>query len=251
MNQSPNSPFRNCHFVGRIDLSDPSAPIFFYAGSYLVTRFQGASLEVVCSDEGGWNECANQLGFIVDGGDMVIRPLVKGEDYQSVDAVHGLLGGEHSLIIVKLAGPGNGRGSVTLHGLRLASGKRLLPPAALPSLKIEAYGDSVTEGEGAACPHGVNDCGPAWNNGWLSYANTLARYLDCQIHNLGIGGLAVRDGTGWYEDGKTGLETTYDKLNPCGEFKTEWDFNGYHPDLVLMALGVNDQSKGGFIDLSG
>jgi hypothetical protein len=36
--------FHDCHFVGRIDLSEPSAPVFYYAGSYVVARFQGASL---------------------------------------------------------------------------------------------------------------------------------------------------------------------------------------------------------------
>ncbi len=59
--------------------------------------------------------------------------------------------------------------------------------------------------------------------------------MNCQVHNLGIGGLAVRDGTGWYEGGKTGLQTTYDKLNPCGERITGWDFSRYRSDLVLMA----------------
>jgi lysophospholipase L1-like esterase len=158
--------------------------------------------------------------------------------------------GEHNLVITKLQGPGNGRGSVTLHDLLLDPGKRFLPPPDLPGFRIEVYGDSVTEGEGAACPEGINDCGSqAGNSGWLSYTNTLARRLGCQVHNLGIGGLAVLNETGWYEDGHTGLETTYDKLNPWGEPKTPWDFSRYQPDLVIMALGVNDQSKGGFSDL--
>jgi lysophospholipase L1-like esterase len=238
---------RCCHFVGRIDLSDPSAPVFYYAGSSLVARFQGASLQAVFSDEGAWNEYGNQIGFIIDEGELLIRQLEKGVARQVVQAAAGLPEGEHSLIIVKLQGPGNGRGGVTLHDLILDTGKSLLPPPALPRFKIEVYGDSVTEGEGAACPEGTNDCGSlAGNNGWFSYTNTLARHLDCQVHNLGIGGLAVRDGTGWYEDGNTGLETTYDKLNPWGACKTRWDFSQYRPDLVIMALGVNDQSKGGF-----
>jgi len=242
--------FHDCQFVGRIDLSDPTAPVFFYAGSYMVTRFQGSSLQAVFSDEGAWNEYGNQVGTLIDDGQLVIHPLVKGTAYQVVDVVKGLPDHEHNLTLVKLQGPGNGRGGVTLRELRLDPGKSLLPSPALPRFKIEVYGDSVTEGEGAACPDGTNDCGSlSGNNGWLSYTNALARHLACQVHNLGIGGLAVRDKTGWYEDGKTGLETTYDRLNPWGERKTRWDFNRYQPDLVIMALGVNDQSKGGFVDL--
>ena len=215
-----------------------------------MVRFQGVSLRAVFSDEGAWNEYGNQVGFIIDDGELVTRQLVKGAARQLVEVGVGLPDCEHDLIIVKLQGPGNGRGSLTLHDLILDPGKNLLPPSVLPRFKIEVYGDSVTEGEGAACPDGINDCGSlAGNNGWLSYTNTLARHLGCQVHNLGIGGLALRDGTGWYEDGKTGLETTYDRLNPWGVQKTPWDFRRYRPDLVIMALGVNDQSKFGFENL--
>ena len=244
------SRFHNCHFVGRIDLGNPAAPVFYYAGSYLVARFQGASLQAVFSDAGAWNEFGNQVGCVIDGGDLVVHQLVKGAANQLVEIAAGLPAGDHNLVITKLQGPGNGRGGVTLHNLLLEPEKRFLPPPVLPSYKIEVYGDSITEGEGAACPGGTNDCGSlAGNSGWLSYTNTLARHLGCQMHNLGIGGLAVRNETGWYEDGHTGLENTYDKLNPWGEGKTPWDFSQYTPDLVIMAMGVNDQGKGGFADL--
>jgi lysophospholipase L1-like esterase len=245
-----SSPFNGAHFVGRIDLSDPPSPVFYYAGSYMITCFQGPSLQADFSDEGAWNEFGNQVGFVIDDGALNICQLEKGVAHQIVKVAANLPDSQHSLMVMKLQGPGNGRGGVTLHKLILEPGKSLLPPPALPRLKIEAYGDSVTEGEGAACPESTNDCGSqAGNSGWHSYTNTLARHLNCQVYNLGIGGLAVRDETGWYEDGHTGLATTYDKLNPWGERKTPWDFRRYQPDLVIMAMGVNDQSKGGFTDL--
>lgn len=56
-------------------------------------------------------------------------------------------------------------------------------------------------------------------------------FLDCQIHNLEIGGLAVLDRTDYFEDGLIGLETTYDKLNPCGAHETPWDFGRYQSDI--------------------
>jgi lysophospholipase L1-like esterase len=236
-------------YIGRIGLNDPAGAQFFYAGSYTTLSFQGTAVTLVISDEGYWNENANTVGLIVDGGELSVHPLVKGVAHQRIQAASGLDDGDHTLTLVKLVGPGNGRGCITLHGIELEPGRDLLPPPPLPKHKIEAYGDSVTEGEGAACPEGTHDCGPDGFNGWLSYANVLARHLDCQIHNVGIGGLSVLNGTGWYESGNTGLEATYDKLNPTGDAKTPWDFTRYTPDLVLMALGVNDQSKGGFDDL--
>ncbi len=230
--------------IGRIDPGGSSGPVLYYAGSYLSARFRGSVLRLNVSDEGGWNERANEVGFVVDG-ELSICPLIKGGARQTLEVVCGP--GEHDLEIYKLQGPGNGRGSLTLHGLDLGLDGELLPPPTLPARKLEAYGDSVTEGEGSLCAEGTHDCGA--NSGWHSYTNRLARALGVQVHNNGVGGLAVRDHTGWYESGETGLETTFDKLNPCGPDKTSWDFARYTPDLVLMAMGVNDQSKHGFDDL--
>lgn len=234
-------------YVGRIDCVRPDAPVLHYGGSYVIVDFQGTSVRAVFSDEGGWNEDGNQVGFVLDDGPLIIRSLRKGEAFQTLEVALGLQDGVHHLTMVKLQGPGNGRGGLTFHGLILDDGTSLVQPPPLPALKIEVYGDSVTEGEGAGCSAGTNDCGQ--NNAWTSYANVLARHLNCQIHNVGVGGLAVLNNTGYYENGDVGLEATYDKLNPCGANKTMWDFSRFRPDLVMMALGVNDQSRDGFVDL--
>lgn len=127
--------FHACHFVGRIDLSDPSAPVFFYAGSYMIARFQGVSLQADLSDEGAWNEYGNQVGFIIDNGELVIHQLVKGQAHQRVEIASGLPDGEHDLTIMKLQGPGNGRGSVTLHNLFLDPGKTFSNRLRCPALR--------------------------------------------------------------------------------------------------------------------
>jgi lysophospholipase L1-like esterase len=244
----PNHP---CfQYSGRMDDSDASAFRFYYAGSYLVTQFEGTSLTVVFDDMGDWwAEEGNKLGVILDKAPMVEISLQKGQANQKVQLASGLPDKIHSLLIAKLHGPGCGGNTLIFRGVILDNGKPLRSPAPKPMYKIEIYGDSVTEGTGAACPDGTHDCGSAGNHGWFSYANGLARLLRAEIHNVGIGGLAVRNGTGWYVDGAIGLETTYDKLRPWGDSMPSWDFSRYQPDLVIMAMGVNDQSKGGFADL--
>ncbi|RGI61291.1 hypothetical protein DW061_05945 [Ruminococcus sp. AF42-9BH] len=57
------------------------------------------------------------------------------------------------------------------------------------------------------------------------------------------GGIALMDHTGWfYEPEAIGMETAWNKIhyNPIfGEAK-EWDFAGYTPQVVVVAIGQND-----------
>lgn len=234
-------------YTGRIDLRDPSAPAFSYAGSYITTRFQGRSLAGIFDDLGDWwSEKGNKVGVAIDGGEMAEFLLEKGRPGQRVEVARGLEDGVHNLVIAKLVGPGQGGSTLVFRGLSLEEGKRLEQPAQRPTRRIEVYGDSVTEGESAGCPEGTHDCGES--SGWLSYANRLARMLGAEIHNLGIGGLAVRNETGYYNNAHTGLEMTWDKLKPYNDMP-EWDFANFTPTLVIMAMGVNDFSTGALDNL--
>lgn len=235
-------------YCGRIDFRDPAAPAFSYAGSYITTRFQGTSLAAVFDDLGDWwREEGNRVGFSIDGGEMVTFTLEKGKLGQRVEAAKGLADGAHNLVIAKLIGPGQGGSTLVFRGLTLDEGKRLEQPAPRPTRRIEAYGDSVTEGESALCPEGTHDCGDS--SGWMSYANILARKLGAEIHNLGIGGLAVRNESGYYNSGHFGLQTTWDKVKPHGNMPA-WDFSRFTPTLILFAMGVNDASTKALEDVS-
>jgi len=125
----------------------------------------------------------------------------------------------------------------------------LLCPPPRPTFKIEIYGDSITEGGCAACVPGQNDL-PETNSAWHSYANVFARLLNADLHNLGISGLAVRDGTGYYHAAQTGLETTFNRLRPYNDLP-RWDFGQFRPHLVILAMGVNDASTNAFSDPQG
>ena len=235
------------HYSGRIDFRDPSAPKFSYAGSYISTCFQGTSLRAVFDDLGDrWNVSGNKVGFILDNGTMIVNVLEKGQPGQDVMVAADLKDTIHSLVIAKLVGPGQGSSTLVFKGLALDDGKMLEAPAPRPITKIEVYGDSVTEGESAGCLEGTHDCGDG--SGWLSYANILARMLNAEIHNLGIGGLAVRNETGYYDGAHTGLEKTWDKVKPYNDMPA-WDFSRFTPNLIIMAMGVNDASTGALDDL--
>lgn len=244
---SPSDP--HFRYTGRFDPRDPQAPRWFYAGNMLSACFEGTSLGAVLSDAGDWwKTTGNRVGFLIDQGPLIEVPLVKGEALQKVAVASGLADGPHTLTMVKLDGPGAGGPSLAFHGLALDAGKGLLPPPAPAPFKLEMYGDSITEGEGAGCPAGTHDCGQ--NSAWLAYSGVAARLLNAELHNLGIGGLAVRNETGYYNSAHYGLELTYDRMQPFGDL-LPWDFTRFRPDLVVMAMGVNDASTHALDDLEG
>ena len=70
-----------------------------------------------------------------------------------------------------------------------------------------------------------------------------ARKLNAQIHDIAQGGIALLDHTGWfYEPEAVGMESVWDKVhyNPQFNCVTKWDFARYTPQVVIVAIGQND-----------
>ena len=84
------------------------------------------------------------------------------------------------------------------------------------------------------------------DNAWHSYAMQTARLLGAQVQLVAQGGIALFDGTGWFANGRYGMETAYDKLCYFPDVPmTQWDFSRYTPDYVTFAIGQNDQHFAG------
>ena len=70
-----------------------------------------------------------------------------------------------------------------------------------------------------------------------------ARMLNAQIHDIAQGGIALMDGQGWFhEPEQVGMESAWNKIRfnkTFGEL-TEWDFKQYTPQVVVVAIGQND-----------
>ena len=121
---------------------------------------------------------------------------------------------------------------------------------ALPEVedrRIEVYGDSVSAGEVSEAVEYTGKEDPEHNgeysNSWYSYTWMTARKLHAQIHDIAQGGIALLDNTGWFlEPEAVGMESTWDKIqyNPYYGKLIPWDFQEYRPDVVLVAIGQND-----------
>lgn len=230
----PDDPY--FYYIGRTDISKPKEPKLYYAGSSITCTFEGTSVSATFSDFAYWGG-GNKVEYFIDGRLLRIDSLQNGVDNQTVEIAAGLSDAGHLLQIYKVSGVESG--SLTFHGLKLDDGKTILEPPAPAKLKMECYGTSVASGEHAGCSDG--ECGN--DNGYNAYPMVFARRLKGEMYNNGISGLAVCNSSGWFENGLTGLERTWDKLCPANQSglkRTEWDFSRFTPDLLLMGMGIND-----------
>ena len=128
-------------------------------------------------------------------------------------------------------------------------GAHLLPKEAPKARHMEFFGDSVTVGcitdafgyEGKVDPPNQGEYCNAYN----SYAMQTARRLNAQAHLTAQGGVALLSGTGWFGEphDTMGMEEMYDKQRYVAELGdlTPWDFSRYTPQVVVVAIGQNDQ----------
>lgn len=234
--------------TGRFTRTEEGGLTFHYAGSQV--HFRTASRHIAFDAENVSDRRGLvSFGMRVGGSPEIVIPIPRGRN--RVVATIGLPEGEKEITFYRRSD--NWDGPATIHQILLDSSSALLAGPARPTRRMECYGDSVTAGGGAdaAGYEGLADsCVGLWgaedmlNNGSHSYAAMAARALDAEAHLLGIGGLAVLDGTGYHDgpENMLGWETTWDKISPLREGLQPWDFSQFRPHLVTVALGQNDGS---------
>jgi hypothetical protein len=233
---------------GRFTRSDLGGLTFHYAGSQI--RFRTTSRHLALDVENSSDRRGLiSFGVRVDDSPEMVVPIPRGRNL--VPAAIGLPPGEKEIQLYRRSD--NWDGPATVHQILLDSPKALLASPPRRMRRMECYGDSVTAGGGsdAVGYEGMSDSEVGlWgaedlaNNGYHSYAAMAARTLGAEAHLLGIGGLAVLDGTGYHDgpENMLGWETTWDKISPLREGLQPWDFQQFRPHLVTIALGQNDSS---------
>ncbi len=227
-------------YSGRIDFDNPREPVFVYPCSSITVKFTGTYIKAIISNRNQYWD--NYLGYIIDGEQKKIKLPKNGKD--TIILAETLADTVHEMILFKRMDSCH---IFTFFGLEIEDGAQLLPPPPKPSRKIEVFGDSVSAGEVSEAVEYVGKADPEHNgeysNSWYSYAWMTARKLNAEIHDTAQGGIPLLDGTGWFDDPHfLGMESTYDKLeyNPGLPPVKPWDFSRYTPDVVIIALGQND-----------
>lgn len=235
-------------YSGRIDWSNPKAPVFIFPCTSLFMRFTGNKLCITVRNQSVFED--NYLGCILDGEQTAIRLPENGEAILDMNVKHGDTN-EHSLLLFKRQAACH---ELTLLKIAIGDGEKLLDPGVKTERKIEVYGDSVSAGEVSEAVDYVGKEDPEHNgefsNSWYSYAWMTARKLNARIHDIAQGGIALMDRTGWFcAPDYIGMETIWDKVhyNPELGSMTEWDFTQYTPQVVIVAIGQNDSHPDNFM----
>ncbi len=220
--------------MGRVDRPG-GALRFGYPGVTLRLRFEGPSIAMRVGATSG----VSRLGVLVDGGAPRVIRLAKGDSEVVLTA--GLPPGVHDLEIVHRTE--TWQGVVTVRGLVLAPGGRLLPPAPWPERRLLFIGDSVTCGErvdrGPDCAAAAKIDTAGTSNAYLSYGMLLGRALDAQVALVCYGGRGLtRDWRG--KKNLLNAPQLFEVAVPTDTRASRWDHAGYVPDLVVVSVGTND-----------
>ena len=223
-------------FFGRWDLRTANRAVTVNSGSYLLTRFSGASLSASFDvsvnkpphptivwriDEGAWEEA---------------------EVTSTVTLATGLAEGPHTVLLMARGMDEHQNrwtqplvASLTFLGFELAKGgtfDKALPEWNKPALSMEFLGDSITEGVLVQSPRESRKTWPWLTDARLSYAGQTAMALGAAWRQVGFGA------TGLAHGGSGGAVPALASFN---FFYADCPRDAWQPDVVVVNQGTNDR----------
>jgi lysophospholipase L1-like esterase len=238
----------NIVYSGRVDFTDVKQPTYSAPAATISARFSGDSIAALVSDEFRYGSERSFYDVLIDG--QVVSKLTLDRAADRYELASGLSPAEHRVSLVKRTQAQLGKG--IFRGFEVNG--TLLAPAAAPRLKFEFIGDSITAGEGIDAVNGSPECGQnasGATGGWgqpfhnadRSYAVLASRALDAEYHVTAVSGIGlVRNYSQMYD--ARNMAEVYDLTFVEEMMSPTWDHAAYVPDVVVIALGTNDFSKG-------
>ena len=228
---------------GRIYWRERKKPLWIFPATSLCFRMKGSKAVLRVRNYNQYWE--NSLGVIVDG--VQRKCVIEKEGITEIVLFNEELAEKQKIHEVLIFKRMDSCHLCKIEGLELSEDAELLPLPEVEDRRIEVYGDSVSAGEVSEAVEYTGKEDPEHNgeysNSWYSYAWMTARKLHAQIHDIAQGGIALLDNTGWFlEPEAVGIESAWDKIqyNPYYGELIPWDFEEYRPDVVLVAIGQND-----------
>ncbi len=217
-------------YIGRFDVSQPSAPTAEWSASAMQARFSGTQVSVRL---GGSN---NYFDVVLDG---VVQPVLKTAGQSAYSVGTGLAAGVHDVLVFRRDEAFDN--PATFSGFDFGSGALLAPDPA-PAHRIEIVGDSISAGYGDECPGASTGFTAATENEYIAYGPLTARALGADVHVI------AWSGKGLYRnlDGSTTetMPILWQRTIPT-DSSSHWDPSQWIPDVVVINLGTNDFNAGG------
>lgn len=226
-------------FVGRNGVAEEGMRLYNGAAGFTV-NFEGTSLCATCSAGGSWN---SYLSVFVDGETDSNRNTVRvsaGAEEVKVTLAENLAAGEHTVRVLRRND--SLRSFVDVLRVETDGTFRKVSPA--QGLKIEFYGDSITNGSGILrnieadettgkyVDSGLYD--EVTQNALQSYAFVASEKLGATAQYYGRGGITLN-----FDSGKTVLNNPSSLAVDLDVEQYPYDY-AFEPDAVVIYLGTND-----------
>jgi lysophospholipase L1-like esterase len=225
-------------YFGRVYRSNPGEVSFDWPGVIVACRFQGTTCKAIMQGK-------NCFDVFVDN--KYQKTVAVAEQKDTILISDKLSKGIHTLKIAKRS-ESNSNVSV-FYGLVLDNNSKLQTPPAEQSRKMEFVGDSYTAGFGNEFP--FRECKPeecdsnvfhSTNTG-KAFGPLIAGVFNAQYQVNAISGKGLIRNYNGIDKGKEFLNS-YDKtLQSSINSNTKsplWDFKSWHPDVIVIGLGIND-----------
>jgi lysophospholipase L1-like esterase len=228
-------------WIGRVDLTEPTAPRFAWSGSGFVARVSGPSIAVKLATEASAQPTFFQP--VIDGAPGPRFSV--GAEPMSVRLGDHLAAGAH---LVELYRETEGSfGNSRFDGFTSGT---LEPPPSARSRSLEIVGDSISAGYGnlgsevhpgyGPDPSGGCQFSTETESAYLTYGALAARALGADVSIVALSGWGA-----YRSNGNSKLETLGNVYeNALGvSSKPKWAFDT-KPDAVVVNLGTNDFATG-------
>jgi len=218
----------NIQYTGRIDFSNPLAPVLSWSGSSVIANFQGTSIKATLNEMGG-----NYFYSIIDDGTPNKISLSGGQ--RTYTLASGLSDTTHKIELYKRSEAINW--PTAFVNFIIDNGKKLTQPPARPIRKMEFYGDSITAG--LALDSTADDQAAVNTNSYLTYSSITARNLNAEHHTIAVSGIGLVKS---WSDGNMPKDYYY-RLTGSNA-SSNWNFSLWKPDCIVINLGQNDNWLG-------
>ncbi|MFN8205930.1 MAG: GDSL-type esterase/lipase family protein [Bacteroidales bacterium] len=219
-------------YTGRIDFTNPAAPVFSYSGVSIRASFGGTSIGMIMNDNGG----QNYYNLILDGSLLTPVKITTGKKLYKI--AEGLQDTIHEIELFKRTEETFGK--TTFFGFVLDEGYTLAALSNQRTRLFEFIGNSITCGYGNEGLLG-GTFGPTTENHYMTYAAITSRNFNARhlaVCKSGIGIYRNYDGP---VQGNDDCMTNYYTRTFLYNENPKYSFED-KPDLVCIDLGTNDFS---------